>query len=204
MARTSTVPSPRSCGPCPTPGSRAARTRRWRAPTRGILRPSGQGGRRRLSGRSAHRKRSARGTTALKWASDMRRGRGSPQRRLRPHCPSAMSRDERRDRAWRRDRVWGSSRIAAAPHLVRDAPPRPDRRPPRSPSWKGPPGAPPGRELRRHRRDGHLHVNDVSVRVGAESFERRLYDAGFAGVMVDAAEGRLRFIATKSKGNGPR
>ena len=49
-----------------------------------------------------------------------------------------------------------------------------------------------------------LHVDDVFVTVEAGSFERRLYDAGFAGVMVEDAEGRLRFIATKSFGNGPR
>lgn len=45
-----------------------------------------------------------------------------------------------------------------------------------------------------------LHVDDIFVPVEAQSFERRLLEAGFAGVMVDEAEGRLRFVATKSFG----
>ena len=49
-----------------------------------------------------------------------------------------------------------------------------------------------------------LHVDDVFVPVEAQSFERRLLDAGFAGVMVDDADDRLRFVATKSFGRGPR
>lgn len=48
-----------------------------------------------------------------------------------------------------------------------------------------------------------LHVDDVFVPVEAQSFERRLLQAGFAGVMVEEAEGRLRFVATKSFGQGP-
>lgn len=48
-----------------------------------------------------------------------------------------------------------------------------------------------------------LHVDDVFVPVEAHSFEQRLLEAGFAGVTVEDAEGRLRFVATKSLGNGP-
>ena len=49
-----------------------------------------------------------------------------------------------------------------------------------------------------------LHVDDVFVPVEARSFEQRLLAAGFTGVDVHEAEGRLRFVATKSFGNGPR
>ena len=45
-----------------------------------------------------------------------------------------------------------------------------------------------------------LHVDDIFVPVEAQSFERRLFEAGFAAVMVDESEGRLRFVATKSFG----
>ena len=45
-----------------------------------------------------------------------------------------------------------------------------------------------------------LHVDDIFVPVEAQSFERRLFEAGFAAVTVDESEGRLRFVATKSFG----
>ena len=45
-----------------------------------------------------------------------------------------------------------------------------------------------------------LHVDDVFVPVEARSFKQRLVTAGFAAVTVDDAEGRLRFVATKSVG----
>lgn len=48
-----------------------------------------------------------------------------------------------------------------------------------------------------------LHVDDVFVPVEAGSFERRLLQAGFAHVTVEDADGRLRFVATKSVGKGP-